>query len=210
VLENQIAIFPASDNKAVLTQTALLSCIASPVLLLDPDGLIVNLNTAANDLLRNHLDLRRSNARLESRQHTQTVLLAGIIARVSRTQQSEPLCLFSETGVASLILNITAVPDEDLLMVRIADLQPAAPNHTEFLARALGLTPECAHLAESLMHGSSLTAYAAKAGVTLRVARLRMKQLLDRTGSPSQTALISTLWQISVFAPELMGGKSLT
>lgn len=204
VMDRQIIASPETDNVSAMAPTAVLNCVATPIFLTSPDGLIVHLNIAGSELLSGNRALRNIKSRLVARRSSEAKLLAGLLLRVAESHDPEMLCLSSRDGSVSLVLTVTPVPGRDLLAVAIADLQPLGPSLTSFLRRAFGLSSQSAQLAESLMYGLSLAEFSVKTGVTLGAARTRLKNLFARTGNKSQAALVSMLWRaatISTTAP---------
>jgi hypothetical protein len=181
--------------------TVALDCVCTPTFLLGADGYIVHANIAGNELLRSNPTLRRGHARLVGRRSNEAKILAAVVARVAADQRPELLRLLRRNGSVSLLMTVTPVPGERLVTACIADLQANRPRLAGWIQQAFALTRQNAELAESLMFGVSLAAFAESKNVTLGAVRTRLKKLFAQTGTRSQATLVSELLLAAIIAP---------
>lgn len=178
-----------------------LNCVRTPTFLLGADGHIVHANIAGTELLRSNPTLRKVHARLVGRRSNETKILAAVVARVADDQRPELLRLLRRNGNVSLLMTVTPVPGERLVVACIADLQANRPRLAGWIQQAFDLSRQNAELAESLMFGVSLAAFADSKNVTLGAVRTRLKKLFAQTGTRSQATLVSELLLAAIVAP---------
>src|SRR4029450_5978448 len=84
----------------------------------------------------------------------------------------------------------TPGPAASAALVRIQHREDTpVPSHGA-LQELFGLTPAESRMAASIASGSTVSAYAAEAGVTEETARFRLKQVLAKTGVHRQADLV--------------------
>jgi DNA-binding CsgD family transcriptional regulator len=81
-------------------------------------------------------------------------------------------------------------PGERAALVWIHDPEEVAVPSHDALEQLFGLSPAEARMAASLAAGATVRTYAAEAGVTEGTARIRLKQVLAKTGAARQADLV--------------------
>jgi hypothetical protein len=187
---------PMPPPVAVLWAGALaaaLNCVATATFLVRADGYLVHGNHAGHRLLRGGGALRQVHARLVARRVEEAKALAAVLVRVAASRRAELLRLVNRNGTARLLITVSPVPEDDMVTVCVADLQPTYADLTRWLGQAFQLSPQNAELAAGLLSGLSLSEFSAQKAVTLGATRTRLKKLFAGTGTQSQAALVAAL-----------------
>jgi DNA-binding CsgD family transcriptional regulator len=104
--------------------------------------------------------------------------------RVPRPSMLRPFQMFASPS------RDTLGPGSSAALVWIHDPEDTpVPSHGA-LQELFGLTPAESRMAASIASGSTVSAYAAEAGVTEETARFRLKQVLAKTGVHRQADLV--------------------
>jgi hypothetical protein len=178
---------------------AALNCVATATFLVRADGYLVHGNHAGHRLLRGGA-LRQVHARLVARRVEEAKALAAVLVRVAASRRAELLRLVNRNGTARLLITVSPVPEDDLVTVCVADLQPTYADLTWWFGQAFQLSPQNAELAAGLLSGLSLSEFSAQKAVTLGATRTRLKKLFAGTGTQSQAALVAALLRAATIA----------
>jgi hypothetical protein len=168
-------------------------CLATPVFVLRPDGILVSGNKSGLDLIARDTIFNATNGSLSLRRYKDTSLLLQAIAHSAGHAESELLRFQTRAGETSLLLRLQSVPGEALVVVCVAELREPLRLCPSWTRVAFGFNAQSATLAESLANGDTVAGFARKRATPIGTVRTRLKKLLAQTGLSSQAALVGFL-----------------
>jgi DNA-binding CsgD family transcriptional regulator len=116
---------------------------------------------------------------------------AGGLLQLPRPWPGKPLAVMvTPLSVPASPIDIALDATRPAALLLINDPDRAVQFPTDRLARAFGLTGAEAKLAAALATGTSLSAYAEAAEITIGTARWYLKQALAKTGAHRQSELV--------------------
>jgi DNA-binding CsgD family transcriptional regulator len=116
---------------------------------------------------------------------------AGGLLHLPRPWPGRPLAaMVTPLSMPASAVDIALDATRPAALLLINDPDRAVQFPTDRLARAFGLTSAEARLAAALATGSSLSAYAEAAQITIGTARWYLKQALAKTGAHRQSELV--------------------
>ena len=190
----------ALEGKRQLSD-ALLDTAARPVIVVEPDGRIVQANHAAWRILdsadgllvrRDRLTAARPGDTSAVRQRIKAAAECDLTAR-------QPMAVRRRSGSLPYSVAMTPVPLEAvglercrvLVAVFVADPHANPPDMASALQTTYGLTPAEASLVELLAHDTpSLVDAADRLGVSQTTVKTHLKHCYQKTGAQRQTELI--------------------
>jgi DNA-binding CsgD family transcriptional regulator/PAS domain-containing protein len=190
--------------------TDVLDRLNAAVVMLYADGRISFANKAADAILRagDGLLCRAAGLRALARDDDAQLRRAIELAIKSRSpQQATNMCTIARpSGRRPYQLIAAPISREAVLapsmsagaMIFIIDPDASQTVPVERIARLLHLTPAEARLAAALAAGASLAEYAERASITPSTARWTLKQVLAKTGTEKQSALIALLLKMAI------------
>ena len=170
-----------------------LDCGVLPLLMLGPHCHIAYTNRAAKALLSAGRAFSVSGSRLSvQRQTDQDAIEAAVIAAVEAGERAV-ITLANRQGDVNHVVTISPLPGEALALTAIGELRSPPLLQKNWSREALDLPLAYAELAEALVGGENLTEFAERTGLTIGGARTRLKKLLRRLGTRSQSDLVALL-----------------
>ena len=180
---------------------AALDCGSLAVLILGPNLAIEHANRAAAALLIAGRAFSNHRGRLSlNRNADQVAINAAVTAATSRgepgllhltNRQGDITHLLSITPVDSRVLDSGGLDSGGLAITTIAELRGPLLLPEGWTRSALSLPANYAELAEALAAGENLAEFAERTGLTVGGSRTRLKKLLRRLGTRSQSDLVS-------------------
>ena len=181
-----------------------LGLLAVATITLDKTGRILQMNSAAEQLLKASDGLKLGGGHLEAHYPADNrILQAAIRKSVTRLdpvkpKSNETLSVTRPSGKVALGLVLQSVPVQDwaggndqpaaLLFVRDAESRTQAPNSV--IQQLFNLTPAETALAVELANGSSLEEAAETLGIRRNTARAHLRAIFSKTGVRRQTELV--------------------
>jgi len=185
-----------------------------PTVLVDPDGLDVFVNDAAERLIGCKDGLFRKGRQLTGRRVADTIRLQSAIEHVvhgsdARKDGTPVVALSRESGRALLAVVISAdqpspEPGSIAAIVRIFDPEESMDKLLEPVCRLYGMTVVEGRLASLLAQGSAFADAARKMRVQEQTARSYLKQIFAKTETNRQSELVGLMLRSAVrTAPDL-------
>ncbi len=177
---------------------AALDCGVLPLLMLGPRARIVHANRAATALLAAGRVFGTAVGRLRvQRQDDQDAIeqaLTGVLGSKAEGQGGRVIVqLSNRQGDVTHVVTLSPLPGGNMALAAIAELRAPTLLRRHWSREALGLPAAYAELAEALASGENLSEFAARTGLTIGGARTRLKKLLKRLGTRSQSDLVGLL-----------------
>jgi DNA-binding NarL/FixJ family response regulator len=173
---------------------AVIEHLAAPIAIVEPDGVILHLNRAAQQLVESGDVLRAENHKLlaadrQSRAALQTLLKSGyagqarssVIARKSG----------GEVIASALPLMVTTGATDDgptAVFFHTPDKSPQLPGET--LAKLYRLTGTELRILHDLVNGASVQQMAESSGSQVSTIRFHLRNLFEKTGTTRQSELV--------------------
>lgn len=174
--------------------------LCAGVIITDNTGLIIEMNRAAETIVRVGDSVLIREGRLRARRVFETTKVAKLIAGateekswvaagrtlIARGDGSPPYVL--------VVVPLHSVPVDDQRFAMIIVVDPAryAPSEKD-LADLFGLSPAEARVAAALMTGKSLTDIAATSAVQITTVRTQLRSILRKVGVKRQFDLVRIL-----------------
>jgi hypothetical protein len=168
-------------------------CLATPIFVLQSDGLLVSGNSSALDLIDNQRIFKATKGVLSLRRSKDTLLLLQAVVRSAADAEPEMVRFQTRAGETSLLLRLQPVPGRALVIVCVAELREPLRLRPSWTRAAFGCNAQSASLAESLANGDTIAGFARQRGTPIGTVRTRLKKLLAQTGLSSQQALVGYL-----------------
>ncbi|MEO7650792.1 MAG: helix-turn-helix transcriptional regulator, partial [Bryobacteraceae bacterium] len=174
------------------------------VLLVKADARILWRNAAAERIMSKKDGLTESSDGLRAATMSESQGLRSAIAAAARTSNGDRLPgaampLSRPSGLRPLNVLVSPVPrwsgslQEADAMVFVGDPEDRPAAAPQILQRLFGLTAAESRLAEALVEGDTVEAYAVRTAVSLNTARTHLKQIFAKTGTMRQSGLVRHL-----------------
>ena len=189
--------------------------LAAGVIITDGDGRVVEMNRAAEHILRRDDGLTVRQGKLFAQRVFEQNKLARFIAVAANGKIAAAvgrMLVGRHGGRVAYILTVAplgvelAVYERPLAMILVADPDARAPSERD-LAEFFGLSPAESRLAMALLAGNVLHDIAAASGVRITTARTQLSSILRKAGVTRQAELIRVLSSIPVISTLPPEGK---
>ena len=189
--------------------------LAAGVIITDGDGRVVEMNRAAEHILRRDDGLTVRQGKLFAQRVFEQNKLARFIAVAANGKIAAAvgrMLVGRHGGRVAYILTVAplgvelAVYECPLAMILVADPDARAPSERD-LAEFFGLSPAESRLAMALLAGNVLHDIAAASGVRITTARTQLSSILRKVGVTRQAELIRVLSSIPVISTLPPEGK---
>ena len=189
--------------------------LAAGVIITDGDGRVVEMNRAAEHILRRDDGLTVRQGKLFAQRVFEQNKLARFIAVAANGKIATAvgrMLVGRHGGRVAYILSVAplgvelAVYERPLAMILVADPDARAPSERD-LAEFFGLSPAESRLAMALLAGNVLHDIAAASGVRITTARTQLSSILRKVGVTRQAELIRVLSSIPVISTLPPEGK---
>jgi DNA-binding CsgD family transcriptional regulator len=181
-----------------------LGLVEEAVAMLDRSGRVVQINRAAEELLRRSAGLRIApDRRLILASQDARASLAKALAMCSypvemtvSNQDPAARIPMAREGRSPLILTVHAISRAHsgafgaIALLFVSDPDTVAHESRSTLRPAFGLTPAEVRLARALCNGETLKAFSERQGVAYETARSQLRRIFDKTGARRQSDLI--------------------
>jgi DNA-binding CsgD family transcriptional regulator len=183
--------------------------LAAGVIIADGEGRVIELNRAAERIVRRGDGLIIRNGRLETSGVLKSEKLAQLIAAAAAPRNAPAMGSMQvgrPNGRQSYILTVAPLGAEltahqrPLAMILVADPDELSPSATD-LAELFGLSPAEARLAAALMTGAKLSEIAASSGVRITTLRTQLSSILRKVGVQRQADLVRMLSSVPIIRP---------
>ena len=175
--------------------------LAAGVMVADGVGRVIELNRAAEEIVRRDDGLIVRNGRLDASGMPDSEKLAKLIAdavngaaagrMLVRRRDGRPACVLSVAPLGASL----ALQERPLALIVVAG--PDAPSSSEReLAELFGLSPAESRLAAALMTGKRLRDVAGASGVRISTLRTQLSSILRKVGVTRQAELIRVIASI--------------
>jgi len=189
--------------------------LAAGVIITDGDGRVVEMNRAAEHILRRDDGLTVRQGKLFAQRVFEQNKLARFIAVAANGKIAAAvgrMLVGRHGGRVAYILTVAplgvelAVNERPLAMILVADPDARAPSERD-LAEFFGLSPAESRRAMALLAGNVLHDIAAASGVRITTARTQLSSILRKVGVTRQAELIRVLSSIPVISTLPPEGK---
>ncbi len=160
---------------------------------LGPRARIVHANRAARALLASGRAFRDEAGRLLVHRSVEQASIEQALAAALHDGERAVLHLTNRQEDINHVVTITPSVPGRLAAVAIAELRAPLLLHRGWSREALNLPAAYAELAEALAGGENLAEFSERTGLTIGGARTRLKKLLRRLGTRSQSDLVALL-----------------
>ena len=185
--------------------------VAAGLIISDGDGRVVEMNRAAEHVLRRDDGLTVRQGKLYAQRVFDHEKLARAIAGAANGKPAAAvgrLLVGRRGGRVAYILTVAplgveiAVYERPLAMILVADPDARTPSERE-LAEFFGLSPAESRLTAALLAGKKLREVAADSGVQITTVRTQLSSVLRKVGVSRQAELIRVLSNIPVVPASL-------
>jgi DNA-binding CsgD family transcriptional regulator len=206
-----IRAIPELDNLRWKSGIALrvLDQLTGGVIVTDSDGRVIQMNRAAERILRLADGLIIRNGKLGAMLIPDNERLSAFVAVAAAGEKTRAAIGRMRVGRHSgrLEYTVTVAPLGDdveidgrfLTIILVVDPEDPTPSETE-LADFFGLSPAESRLAAALMAGKSLSDVAIEASVQITTMRTQLSSILRKVGVKRQLDLVRVLSRIPVIA----------
>jgi DNA-binding CsgD family transcriptional regulator/GAF domain-containing protein len=175
--------------------------LAAGVVLVEPDGTVLTINTAMSELARrgDGLAIDRLGhplpTNLAARKRLQLLLAdvagggAGGIVTIPRDGERRAYVALAAPLPAAFDPAAQS-PDRHGAIILVHDPDGESPTDAELLAAGFGLTRGAARLLAAIAANDDLKSYAEREGITIHTARFHLRTALARTGARTQAELV--------------------
>src|SRR3984893_5558650 len=188
---------------------------AAGVIISDGDGGVVEMNRAAEHILRRDDGLTLRQGKLCAQRLFEHDKLARLIALAADGKTAAAIgrmLVGRRGGRVAYILTVAplgvelAVYERPLAMILVADPDARSPSEMD-LAEFFGLSQAESRVAAALLAGKKLREVAADSGVQITTVRTQLSSVLQKGGVTRQTELIRVLSHTPVIPASLPQGK---
>ncbi len=130
---------------------------------------------------------------LSVKRHSDQTAIEAAIAGAIDAGERGIVHLTNRQGDLAHVLTVSPLAGEGLALVAIAELRAPLLLHNAWSREVLGLPVAYAELAEALAGGENLAEFAERTGLSIGGARTRLKKLLRRLATRSQSDLVAFL-----------------
>jgi DNA-binding NarL/FixJ family response regulator len=192
-----------------------LNQVAAGVIISDGDGGVVEMNRAAEHILRRDDGLTLRQGKLCAQRLFEHDKLARLIALAADGKTAAAIgrmLVGRRGGRVAYILTVAplgvelAVYERPLAMILVADPDARSPSEMD-LAEFFGLSQAESRVAAALLAGKKLREVAADSGVQITTVRTQLSSVLRKVGVTRQTELIRVLSHIPVIPAFRPQGK---
>jgi DNA-binding CsgD family transcriptional regulator len=179
-----------------------LNQLRAGVIIADNRGQVIEVNRAAESIVRLEDGLNIHNGRLCARRTFETAKIGKLIAGATAGAKSGAavgrMLVGRGDSLPPYVLTIAplrtdmAVDDRRLALIVVVDPQRHSPSEQD-LAEFFGLSPAEARLAAALLTGKTLSQIAAVTGVRITTLRTQLGSILRKVGAERQSDLIRIL-----------------
>jgi DNA-binding CsgD family transcriptional regulator/PAS domain-containing protein len=189
--------------------------VAAGVIVTDAKGRVVEMNRAAENVLRREDGLLVRQGRLCAQRifdHEKLARAIAVAANANTAAAVARMLVGRRGGRVGYILTVAplgvelAVYERPLAMILFADPDARTPSERE-LAEFFGLSRAESRLTAALLAGKRLREVAADSGVQITTLRTQLSSVLRKVGVSRQAELISVLSNIPVVPASLPEGK---
>ncbi len=182
-----------------------LNMLAQPALLLDLDGFVVDVNSAAAAVFNNDIRVRERRLfirDLEARNKLRSYLDQFDNAPLQITPSIEPIIIPRQDKLPALlriwpIEGAARWPSRDVrALLTLNALGPRPGPPAAILAKAFGLTPSEAKLACIIARGAGPDIAALELKISRETARNQLKSVFAKTATHRQSELVALLLQV--------------
>ena len=181
--------------------------LAAGVIVTDGEGRVIELNRAAERIVRRGDGLTMRNGRLDAAGVLESEKLAQLIAAAAprNAPAMERMRIRRQGGRPAYILTVAplgaelAVNERALAMILVADPDALSPSERD-LAQLFGLSPAESRLAAALMTGKKLSEIAIASGVRITTLRTQLSSILQKVGVERQADLVRVLASVPVIS----------
>lgn len=176
--------------------------LSAAVIITDRDAHVIDVNDAAEQLIKLDDGLIVRNGRLAAVRSFERAKLAAAIAAAAAAGETAPTGAHMLIGrrESRLAYVVTVAPlssrstghDLPLVMVLVVNPDWHTPSKTS-LAKLFGLSPAESRVAAALMQGSRMSEIAVESGVEITTLRTQLRSILRKVGVERQTDLIRVL-----------------
>ncbi len=164
----------------------------SALLLLDRAGHVHYANPAAEALLVRTSMLSVKGGALSARRKDEDKALRDAWSGLSATLPSTTLCLRNRESLPMVVMDLQLLAT-DAVALRITDLVARPAPSVARLKQLFGLTPAEARVAIAMLSGLGIQDVAREHGVEAETVRTQTKRIRSKTGTKTQTQLVSLL-----------------
>ena len=181
--------------------------LAAGVIVTDGEGRVIELNRAAERIVRRGDGLTMRNGRLDAAGVLESEKLAKLIAAAAprhapamgrmpiRRRNGRPAYTLTVAPLGAEL----AVDERPLAMILVADPDALSPSESD-LAQLFGLSPAESRLAAALMTGRKLSEIAIASGVRITTLRTQLSSILRKVGVDRQADLVHVLASVPVIS----------
>jgi DNA-binding CsgD family transcriptional regulator len=189
--------------------------VAAGVIIVESDGRVVEMNRAAELVLRRDDGLTVRRGKLCAQRifdHEKLARAITTAASVKTAAAVGRMLVGRRGGRVAYILTVAplgvelAVYERPLAMILVADPDARSPSEMD-LAEFFGLSQAESRVAAALLAGKKLREVAADSGVQITTVRTQLSSVLRKVGVTRQTELIRVLSHIPVIPASLPQGK---
>jgi DNA-binding CsgD family transcriptional regulator len=184
------------------------------VIVTNNSGQVIEMNRAAEFIVRLEDGLNIRNGRLCARRTFETAKIAKLVAAATEHKLGAAagrMLVGRCDGLPPYVLTVTplrtrtAIHDWRLALIIVVDPQRHSPSEKD-LAEFFGLSPAEARLAAALLTGKTLSQIAASAGVRITTLRTQLGSILRKVGAERQSDLIRILSSTGIGSVSLSAG----
>jgi DNA-binding CsgD family transcriptional regulator/PAS domain-containing protein len=189
--------------------------VAAGVIISDGDGRVVEMNRAAEHVLRRDDGLTVRQGKLCAQRvfdHEKLVRAISVAANGKAPAAVGRTLVGRRGGRAAYILTVAplgvelAVYERPLAMILVADPDARTPSERD-LTEFFGLSPAESRLTAALLAGKTMHEIAAQSGVQITTVRTQLSSVLRKVGVSRQAELIRILSNIPIAPASLPEGK---
>jgi DNA-binding NarL/FixJ family response regulator len=189
--------------------------VAAGVIISDGDGRVVEMNRAAEHVLRRDDGLTVRQGKLCAQRvfdHEKLVRAISVAANGKAPAAVGRMLVGRRGGRAAYILTVAplgvelAVYERPLAMILVADPDAPTPSERD-LTEFFGLSPAESRLTAALLAGKTMHEIAAQSGVQITTVRTQLSSVLRKVGVSRQAELIRILSNIPIAPASLPEGK---
>jgi DNA-binding CsgD family transcriptional regulator len=189
--------------------------LCAGVIIADNGGKVIEMNRAAESIVRLEDGLNIRNGRLCARRTFETVKVAKLISGATADGKlgvaAGRMLVGRCDGLPAYVLTVAplrsdmAVDHRRFAMIVVVDPERHSPSEKD-LAEFFGLSPAEARLAAALLTGKTLSQIAASTGIRITTVRTQLGSILRKVGAERQSDLIRILSSTGIGSVSLTAG----
>ena len=168
-----------------------------PMLLVQPDGVVVHVNPAAQEMLSSGRILNITSGRLATKRKLETQALEQLVAQAARpfdaTEKPHMIGLKDRADHVVMVVSARTVKitdDKILVCVRVADLNHRPQANRNLLAEIFSLTRMEARVAEMVLNGNPTAEISTDLGISAETVRSHIKAVLRKFNVGTQAQMV--------------------